>query len=115
MIDFVSGFASSTKSRHTACYVVCDRFTHIIYLEACRDHISTREAVRLVLRMIVSRYGCPRIILSDKSTMFDSELWKEVWQMLGTRISLATTYHPQTNGLTERLNRTLIALIRKYT
>ena len=35
--------------------------------------------------------------------------------MLGTRISLATTHHPQTNGLTERLNRTLIALIRKYT
>ena len=87
----------------------------MIHLEACRDHISTREAVMLVLRMIISRHGCPRIILSDKGTTFDSELWKEVWQMLGTRVSLATTHHPQTNGLTERLNRTLIALIRKYT
>ena len=114
-IDFVSGFAPSAKSRHTACCVVCDRFTRMIHLEACRDHITTREAVGLVLRMIIARHGCPRIILSDKGTTFDSELWREVWQMLGTRVSLATTHHPQTNGLTERLNRTLIALIRKYT
>ena len=35
--------------------------------------------------------------------------------MLGTRVSLATTHHPQSNGLTERCNRTLISLIRKYT
>ena len=35
--------------------------------------------------------------------------------MLGTRVALATTHHPQTNGLTERSNRTLISLIRKYT
>ena len=35
--------------------------------------------------------------------------------MLGTRVYLATTHHPQTNGLTERMNRTLIGLIRKAT
>ena len=34
--------------------------------------------------------------------------------MLGTRVVMATIHHPQTNGLTERMNRTLISLIRKY-
>ena len=114
-IDFVCGFTPSVRSKHTACCVVCDRFTRMVHLESCKDHITTKEAVGLVLKMIVSRHGCPRIILSDKGTTFDSMLWREVWQMLGTRISIATTHHPQTNGLTERLNRTLIALIRKYT
>ena len=113
-IDFVSGFAPSVRSRHTACCVVCDRFTRMIHVEPCRDHATTRETVGLILRMVVARHGCPRVILSDRGTQFDSELWREVWQMLGTRVAMATTHHPQTNGLTERMNRTLISLIRKY-
>ena len=113
-IDFVSGFAPSVRSRHTACCVVCDRFTRMIHVEPCRDHATARETVGMILRMIISRHGCPRVILSDRGTQFDSELWREVWGMLGTRVAMATTHHPQTNGLTERMNRTLISLIRKY-
>ena len=113
-IDFVSGFAPSVRARHTACCVVCDRFTHIIHIEPCRDHATARETVGMILRMIIARHGCPRVILSDRGTQFDSELWREVWEMLGTRVAMATTHHLQTNGLTERMNRTLISLIRKY-
>ena len=93
-IDFVSGFAPSARTRHTACCVVCDRFTRMVHLEPCRDHLSAKEAVSLVMKMIIARHGCPRVILSDKGTTFDSEIWREVWQMLGTRVSLATTHHP---------------------
>ena len=71
-------------------------------------------AVGLVLRMIISRHRCPRMIISDRGTQFDSELWHLLWAAFGTRVALATMYHPQTNGLTERMNRTLISLIRKY-
>ena len=38
-----------------------------------------------------------------------------MWETFGTRVALATTHHPQSNGLTERINRTLISMIRKYT
>ena len=113
-IDFVSGFAPSARQRHTACCVVCDRFSRMIHIESCRDHATARETVGMVLRMIFARHGCPRVILSDRGTQFDCELWREVWKLLGTRVALATTHHPQTNGLTERLNRTLISLVRKY-
>ena len=113
-VDFVSGFTPSHRHRYTACCVVCDRFTRMIHLEACRDHATAQEAVGMMLRMIISRHGCPRIILSDRGTQFDSELWTEVWKMMGTRVAMASTHHPQTNGLTERCNRTLISLIRKY-
>ena len=86
----------------------------MIHIEPCRDHVTAREMVGMILRMIIARHGCPRVILSDRGTQFDSELWREVWEMLSTRIAMATIYHPQTNGLTERMNRTLISLIRKY-
>ena len=113
-VDFVSGFAPSVRHRHTACCVVCDRFTRMIHIEPCRDHATAQETVGMMLRMVISRHGCPRVVISDRGTQFDSELWADVWKMLGTRVSLASTHHPQTNGLTERCNRTLISLIRKY-
>ena len=113
-VDFVSGFTPSIRSRHTACCVVCDRFTRMIHLESCRDHATAHEAVGMMLRMVISRHGCPRLVISDRGTQFDSELWTQVWKMLGTRVAMASTHHPQTNGLTERCNRTLISLIRKY-
>ena len=114
-VDFVSGFTSSVKGRFTACCVVCDRFTRMIHMEPCRDHASAKETVGMMMRMIIARHGCPRVIISDRGTQFDSELWNTVWKLMGTRVALATTHHPQSNGLTERSNRTLISLIRKYT
>ena len=114
-VDFVSGFTPSVKGRFTACCVVCDRFTRMIHLEPCRDHATAKDTVGIMMRLLISRHGCPRVIISDRGTQFDSELWGAVWKMLGTRISMATTHHPQSNGLTERSNRTLISLIRKYT
>ena len=86
----------------------------MIHVEPCKDHATAQETIGMMLRMIISRHGCPRVVVSDRGTQFDSELWSEVWKMLGTRVSLASTYHSQTNGLTERCNRTLISLIRKY-
>ena len=87
----------------------------MIHIEPCRDHPNAKEAVGMMMRMVIARHGCPRVIISDRGTQFDSELWTHVWRLLGTRVALATTHHPQTNGLTERANRTLISLIRKYT
>ena len=67
-IDFLSGFALAPRTRHTACCVVCDRFSRIVHIEPCRDHATAKEAVGLVLRMVIARHGCPRIILSDRGT-----------------------------------------------
>ena len=114
-IDFLSGFTPAVRNRHTACCVVCDRFSRMVHIASCKDHCTAQETVQLVLRMIFALHGCPRVILSDRGTQFDSTVWKEFWKVMGTRVALATTHHPQTNGLTERLNRTLISMIRKYT
>ena len=113
-VDFVSGFAPSICNRFIACCVVCDRFTRMVHIEPCRDHATAQETVGMMMRMVISRHGCPRVIISDRGTQFDSKLWTQVWKILGTRVAMASTHYPQTNGLTERLNRTLISLIRKY-
>ena len=51
-----------------ACYVVCDRFTRMIHVEPCKDHATPQETVGMMLRMVISRHGCPRVVVSDRGT-----------------------------------------------
>ena len=113
-LDFVSGFAP-TKRKHMAICVICDRFTRMMHAEPCKDHATAKKTAKIIIRRLFSPHGCPRVIISDRGPQFDSELWTHFWNIMGTRVHLATTHHPQSNGLTERMNRTLINLIKKVT
>jgi len=59
-------------------------------------------------------YGTPKILLTDRGTNFTSELIKSVNGLWGVKQSFTTPYHPQTDGMVERFNRTLITMIKSY-
>ena len=67
----------------------------MIHVLLCRDHCNTKETVQLsppnggCILMDVSR-----VILSDRGTQFDSELWRELWTSLGTRVNMAINTSP---------------------
>ena len=85
----------------------------MIYIQECSDHPTAEEAAQLFLRLVVSLHGIPEKIITDQGTQFESQLWHELVQQLGSRVAIATTHHPQSNGLTERANRTLLSMLRK--
>ena len=62
---------------------------------------------RLLVEEIVSRHGVPRQLLSDRGPSFLSKLMYEVCRLLGVEKINTSAYHPQTDGLVERYNRTL--------
>ena len=62
----------------------------------------------------IARFGCPYTILSDQGPEFTSHLFKCLSEMLGIRKVRTTTYHPRTDGMVERSNRTLIDILSKY-
>ncbi|MBW0541325.1 hypothetical protein O181_081040 [Austropuccinia psidii MF-1] len=53
-------------------------------------------------------------IISDRDSKFKSALWTDLNNLLGTKLSLSTAYHPQTDGLAERINQTLEDMIRQF-
>ena len=113
-IDFMCGFAPAKQTKHTSIVVITDKFTRQIHLRSCTLNPSASETVQLFLEMVVARHGLPRLIISDRGSQFESLLWIGVMEALGSRAALASTHHPQTNGATERANRTLVQMIRKF-
>ena len=75
------------------------------------DSITVAEA----LIDIYSRVGVPEEILTDQGAQFVSGIMKEVSRLLSIKQLRTTPYHPQCNGLVERFNGTLKAMLRKMT
>ena len=68
---------------------------------------------RLLVEHVVARHGVPEQLLSDRGTNFLSEVIQEVCTLLGVEKVNTSGYHPQTDGLVERFNRTIIAMLSK--
>ncbi|GJS60777.1 putative reverse transcriptase domain-containing protein [Tanacetum coccineum] len=67
---------------------------------------------RLYIKEIVSRHGVPISIISDRDSHFTSRFWQSLQNALGTQLDMSTTYHPETDGQSERTIQTLEDMLR---
>ncbi|MBW0523905.1 hypothetical protein O181_063620 [Austropuccinia psidii MF-1] len=63
---------------------------------------------------IISTYGVPKIIISDRDPKFTSEFLTNLYEMLGTKLAFSIGYHPQTDGLAERMIQTMEDILRRF-
>ena len=100
------------RSRRGNLYLVVftDYLTRWVEAFATVDH-TARTVARLLLEEIVPRHGAPRVLLSDNGAEFRSALVKEVTGLIRTEQRHSSPYHPQCNGLTERANGSIVALL----
>ncbi|UYV77341.1 hypothetical protein LAZ67_15000553 [Cordylochernes scorpioides] len=68
----------------------------------------------LYLKLILKMYGVPRYLISDRGSQFKSKLLEEIMRINEVKHCFTKNYHPQTNGLTEHLNRTIINMLSMY-
>ena len=92
-------------------FTMIDRKTR--WTEAIPLKTITAEVVGTTfIREWIARYGIPRIIVTDRGTQFESELFNVLSSKLGAQRFRTTAYHPQTNGMIERYHRTLKQSLR---
>ncbi|MBW0568704.1 hypothetical protein O181_108419 [Austropuccinia psidii MF-1] len=63
---------------------------------------------------IISTCGVLKIIISDRDPKFTSEFWTNLYNILSTKLAFCTTYHPQTDGLAERMIQKMKDIIRRF-
>ena len=91
--------------------VICDYATR--YPEAVALKSIDAECIAEELIQLFSRTGVPQEILTDQGSNFTSRLLAELYRLLHIKPIKTTPYHPQTDGLVERFNQTLKAMLRK--
>jgi hypothetical protein len=110
-IDIV-GPLKITERKNKYIVVAADYFTKWPEAKAL-EKADGKEVGRFIFEDIVCRHGCPKEILSDRGTHFNNELVKELLKNLGIKHKFSTPYHPKTNGLVERFNKTLCEALAK--
>ncbi|GJY63224.1 reverse transcriptase domain-containing protein [Tanacetum coccineum] len=110
-MDFVTKLPR-TSSGHDTIWVIVDRLTKSAHFLPMREDYKMDRLARLYLNEIVARHGVPISIISDHDSRFTSRFWQSMQEALGTRLDMSTTYHPQTDGQSERTIQTLEDMLR---
>ncbi|MBW0463918.1 hypothetical protein O181_003633 [Austropuccinia psidii MF-1] len=93
---------------------IVDRFSKSVRCLPCHKEDTAMDTALLFWNNIISTCGVPNIIISDRDPKFTSEFWTDLYDMLGTKLAFYTTYHPQTDGLAERMIQTMEDTLKRF-
>uniref|UniRef100_K7EX43 Gypsy retrotransposon integrase-like protein 1 n=1 Tax=Pelodiscus sinensis TaxID=13735 RepID=K7EX43_PELSI len=110
-LDLVGPLERSRRG-HQYIMVIIDYATR--YPEAVPLKNTTASTLAQELVQVFSRVGIPREILTDQGTNVTSKLMAELCRLLNIKALRTSVYHPQTDGLVERFNRTLKGMLRRF-
>ena len=108
-VDII-GPLKTTRSGKKYIMSVIDYYTKYAEAEALPNQEA--ETVVRVLEQIFARHGMPSVLITDQGRNFESHLVASMCQLFGIKKRRTTAYHPQTDGLYERFNAILKALLR---
>lgn len=109
-LDFIEALPKSNGKE--VILVVVDRLTKYAHFMAIAHPYSVDQIVNLLLDNIVRLHGPPKEIISDHDRIFTSTVYQQIFKALRVTLKFSTTYHPQTDGQTERVNQCLEAYLR---
>ncbi|MBW0549878.1 hypothetical protein O181_089593 [Austropuccinia psidii MF-1] len=113
-MDWGPGLVPGGKENYNACLIILDRFSKSMRCLQCHKEDTAMDTSLLFGSNIISTCGVPKIIISDGYPKFTSEFWTNLYDMLGTKIAFSTAYHPQTDGLAERMIQTVEDILRRF-
>ena len=100
---------------YNAIIVFINKFSKRGYFIATHTSVTAPEVARIFFHNIFKNHGLPQAIISDRDPRFTSKFWQALFKLCQTQLKMSTAFYPQTDGQTERMNRTLEEMLRIYT
>ena len=96
-------------------FVMICKLTKEVIFEATHTDITAVDAAQIFTDAVVCGKGTvPDAVVSDRDPKFTSHFWSQVFKLLDTKLNMSSSYHPETDGQTERQNRVLEEMLRSY-
>jgi hypothetical protein len=112
-MDFIIGLPLTAR-RHDLIFVVVDTLTKSAHFIPVRMTYQAPDIARVSISEIVRLHGMPKRIISDRGSVFTRRFWTSFQEALRTQLNFRTTYHPETDGQTERKNQILEDMLCMY-
>jgi hypothetical protein len=103
-----------TESGYDAVAVFVDKLTKMCHIAPCKTNTTAQQFAHIYLEHVVKHHGFQESIISDRDPRWTSEFWTEVCKDFDMKLRFSSAFHPQTDGQTERTNRTLEEMLRHY-
>ncbi|XP_044723696.1 integrase core domain-containing protein [Hirsutella rhossiliensis] len=115
-MDFITDLppVRCEKKIYSSILVVVDRLTRYARYIPVSSRISSDGLADVFLREIFKHYGMPDGIVSDRGSLFTGHFWATFCHLLHCKRRLSTSFHPQTDGQTERVNQTIEQYLRTF-
>ncbi|KAL9422110.1 hypothetical protein AB3S75_034387 [Citrus x aurantiifolia] len=112
-MDFIEGLPKSHGKK--VIMVVVDRLSKYAHFLALAHPYTAKDVAQVFLDNIYKLHGLPKTIISDRDRIFTSHFWRHLFTLQGTQLLMSTSYHPQTDGQTEIVNKCLEQYLRCMT
>jgi hypothetical protein len=117
-MDFIVKLPASrepaTGHHYDSIMVVVDKLTKYSHFIPFKEACDAETLGHILVDKVIRYHGIPKAITSDRDKLFTSNYWRTLIGTIGTRLRLSTSFHPQTDGQTERSNQTLEQYLRHY-
>jgi hypothetical protein len=94
--------------------VVVDCLSKYAHFYALQHPFKTSTVAQFFMDQVFKLHGISHSIISYRDPSFTSNFWQELFKVQGTQLHINTTYHPQTNGQTEVVNKCLETYLRFF-
>jgi hypothetical protein len=103
-LDFVEGLPRVHGK--SVILTVVDRFSKQAHFLALSHPYTVATVAKAIFEGVIRLHGFPTLIVNDRDPVFTDNVWQDLFKLAGVKLQMSTTFHPQTDGQSEVVNRT---------